>query len=78
MSSKNPKSVKAFAPASVANVSCGFDVLAFAIHGPGDIVDVSYKDEPGVEITDIEGDDGLLPKDPPYRKYSRPSGHCDA
>lgn len=65
MTSKNVQSVKAFAPASVANVSCGFDVLAFAIHGPGDIVEVSYKDEPGVEITDIEGDDGLLPKDPP-------------
>jgi len=65
MSSDKSSSVKAFAPASVANVSCGFDVLAFAIHGPGDIVEVSYKDKPGVEITDIEGDGGLLPKDPP-------------
>ena len=67
MSSETSKitSVKAFAPASVANVSCGFDVLAFAIHGPGDIVEVSKKDTPGVEITEIEGDGGLLPKNPP-------------
>src|SRR6056297_1150 len=65
MTSENRQSAKAFAPASVANVSCGFDVLAFAIHGPGDIVEVSFKEEPGVEIADIEGDGGLLPKDPP-------------
>lgn len=58
-------SVKAFAPASVANVSCGFDVLAFAIHGPGDIVELSTRDKPGVEIAEIEGDRGLLPKNPP-------------
>jgi len=58
-------SVKAFAPASVANVSCGFDVLAFAIHGPGDIVELSTRDKPGVEIAEIEGDGGLLPKNPP-------------
>lgn len=58
-------SVKAFAPASVANVSCGFDVLAFAIHGPGDIVELSKRDKPGVEISEIEGDGGLLPKNPP-------------
>lgn len=67
MSSETSKitSVKAFAPASVANVSCGFDVLAFAIHGPGDIVEVSKKDTPGVEIAKIEGDGGFLPKNPP-------------
>lgn len=65
MTKQTLKSAKAFAPASVANVSCGFDVLAFAIYGPGDIVEVSLKDTPGVEITDIEGDGGLLPKDPP-------------
>lgn len=64
MKSENRRSAKAYAPASVANVSCGFDVLAFAINGPGDIVEVSLKDEPGVVITDIEGDGGKLPKEP--------------
>jgi homoserine kinase len=65
MTSERKKSAKAFAPASVANVSCGFDVLAFAIYGSGDIVEVSLMDEPGVKITSIEGDGGLLPKEPP-------------
>ena len=62
---KKTSSVRAFAPASVANVSCGFDVLAFAIHGPGDIVEVSRSTNPGVVIESISGDDGLLPKSPP-------------
>jgi homoserine kinase len=30
------KKIKVFAPATVANVSCGFDVLGFALHEPGD------------------------------------------
>ena len=64
MSSKKTGPVKAFAPASVANVSCGFDVLAFAIDGPGDIVEVAKKETPGVTIDSIEGDDGLLPTEP--------------
>jgi homoserine kinase len=29
------KKITAFAPATVANVACGFDVLGFAIHGLG-------------------------------------------
>lgn len=65
MEKKRPVQVTAFAPASVANVSCGFDVLAFAIKGPGDEVTVKRKDELGVLISEIEGDGGLLPKDPP-------------
>ena len=28
--------VTAFAPATVSNVACGFDVLGFALHEPGD------------------------------------------
>jgi len=59
-----PDKIKAFAPASVANVSCGFDVLAFAFDGPGDIVEVSRKGSPGVTIDQIEGDNGLLPTEP--------------
>ena len=31
-------SVTAFAPATVSNVACGFDVLGFALHEPGDQV----------------------------------------
>ncbi|REL33408.1 homoserine kinase [Rhodohalobacter sp. SW132] len=64
MSIKKSDTVKAFAPASVANVSCGFDVLALAINEPGDIVEVSKSDKPGVSIDEITGDDGLLPREP--------------
>lgn len=64
MSVNKTNSVKAFAPASVANVSCGFDVLAFAIENPGDIVEVARSTGQGVSIDKIEGDDGLLPTEP--------------
>lgn len=55
-------SVKAFAPATVANVSCGFDIFGFAIQEPGDTVELTKRDEPGVVITDITGDEGRLPR----------------
>lgn len=55
------KSVKAFAPATVANVSCGFDVFGFAVEHPGDEVTLTLRDEPGVVIEKIEGDGGRLP-----------------
>jgi len=58
------KKVKAFAPASVANVACGFDVLGFAIDQPGDYVEAERRKEPGVVIDSISGDDGRLPTEP--------------
>ncbi|CAG4990252.1 Homoserine kinase [Dyadobacter sp. CECT 9275] len=54
--------VKAFAPATVANVACGFDIFGFAIQEPGDIVEIKRKDEPGIVIADITGDAGRLPR----------------
>lgn len=53
--------VTAFAPATVANVSCGFDILGFAIEDLGDKVSVSLSDKPGVRVVKIEGDNGKLP-----------------
>ncbi|MEO6284410.1 MAG: homoserine kinase [Dyadobacter sp.] len=55
-------SIKAFAPATVANVACGFDIFGFAIKEPGDIVELHRRDEPGVVIRDITGDEGRLPR----------------
>jgi len=55
------KSVTAFAPATVANVSCGFDILGFAIDELGDKVTVSLTDTPGLKMVRIEGDGGRLP-----------------
>ncbi|MEX0822759.1 MAG: homoserine kinase [Balneolaceae bacterium] len=51
----------AFAPATVANVACGFDVLGFAIHGLGDEVTATLTHTHKVEIASITGDDGRLP-----------------
>ncbi len=39
------ESVKVFAPATVANVSCGFDILGFALNEPGDIIEVSPRSD---------------------------------
>ncbi len=61
------KKVIGYAPATVGNVACGFDVLGFALVEPGDQVTLTYneKDVPNfeIEITSITGDSGLLPKD---------------
>ena len=56
--------VRVFAPATVANVACGFDVLGFAINAPGDEVVARHSEKPGLRITKITGDDGKLPKIP--------------
>ena len=56
-------SVTAFAPATVSNVACGFDVLGFALDEPGDEVTATFTSSPGIQIAGIEGDDGRLPRD---------------
>lgn len=53
---------RAFAPATVSNVACGFDVLGFAIEGPGDLVVAEEQEENGVVIADLQGDEGRLPR----------------
>lgn len=58
------QSVTAFAPATIANVACGYDVLGCALDSPGDKVTASFSAEhSGVRITSITGDGGKLPKD---------------
>jgi homoserine kinase len=52
----------AFAPATVSNVACGFDVLGFALDEPGDEVTAASAPS-GVQIAAIEGDGGRLPRD---------------
>jgi homoserine kinase len=58
------ESVTAFAPATVSNVACGFDVLGFALHDPGDEVTACLRAGDGVCIDDIRNDNGRLPRDP--------------
>lgn len=59
-----PKEVRAYAPATVANVACGFDIFGFALERPGDEVVVRLTEAPGVSISAITGDKGVLPLDP--------------
>lgn len=53
--------IAVFAPATVANVVCAFDVLGFALDEPGDEIFMKRSLIPGVRITKITGDDGRLP-----------------
>ena len=57
MSQQQKKSVKVFAPATVANVACGFDIIGLALDGVGDEMELRLSDTPGVRITAIEGAD---------------------
>jgi homoserine kinase len=57
------KEVRVFAPATVANVGPGFDILGMAVQGPGDTVVARRTRETGVRIAAIEGDGGTLPLD---------------
>lgn len=49
------KSIKAFAPATVANVCCGFDVLGFALENIGDEVCIKELGKDEVVISEITG-----------------------
>ncbi len=55
---------RAYAPATVGNVLCGFDVFGLALERPGDVVEARRRSEPGVTIAAIHGDGGRLPIDP--------------
>jgi len=43
--------IRVLAPATVANVVCGFDCLGFALDGPSDEMTVRRADGPGIRIT---------------------------
>jgi len=52
------RSATAFAPATVANVAVGFDILGFAIESVGDVVTVSRTDNGSVRINEIVDETG--------------------
>ena len=54
--------IKIFSPATVANVSCGFDALGLALETVGDTMTFTKTAITGVKITQITGAD--LPSDP--------------
>ncbi|TKD63551.1 homoserine kinase [Flavobacterium sp. ASW18X] len=49
--------VHIFCPATIANVSCGFDVLGLALDSVGDTMKVRKTEEPGIKISKITGQD---------------------
>ncbi|PQJ80322.1 homoserine kinase [Polaribacter porphyrae] len=49
--------LKIFSPATVANVSCGFDSMGFAVDAIGDEMTFTKTAEKGVKITSITGAD---------------------
>ncbi|MDR3132554.1 MAG: homoserine kinase [Prevotellaceae bacterium] len=44
--------IKIFSPATVANVACGFDVLGFALHTPGDQISMALNNTGRIELHD--------------------------
>lgn len=57
-------SVEAFAPATMANIGVGFDILGVAIEGAGDTVCAQWRDDDKIVISAIEGDHGKLSYEP--------------
>ena len=57
----NTPPARAFAPATVGNIICGFDIFGLALGEPGDEVEARLRNEPGVVISAVHGDGGRLP-----------------
>ena len=56
------KEIKVFAPATIANLVCGFDILGMALQAPYDEMTLSLCDEPGIQIQHTDEYD--LPETP--------------
>ncbi len=61
--SMDQKKVRVLAPATVSNLSCGFDVIGLAMGEPYDIAELELTDTGTVEIAQIKGC-GTLSRDP--------------
>jgi homoserine kinase len=57
-----PRRIKIAAPATVANLVCGFDILGLALEDPVDIMELEIGGAPGLRIRHI--DDYGLPLEP--------------
>ncbi|HEX9615149.1 MAG TPA: homoserine kinase [Bacteroidota bacterium] len=58
-----PRSVRVFAPASVANLGSGYDVLGIALETPGDVVTARRRKEPGLGFS-LKTSHRDVPSDP--------------
>ena len=64
MAKKFENSINVFAPATVANLGCGFDSMGLAIDLPGDLITIEKNKEKRLFIRKIIGDNGKLSTDP--------------
>ena len=58
------KKITVFAPATVANIGCGFDSMGLAIDAPGDELRLELNNEREIRIRKITGDRKKLSYDP--------------
>ena len=49
------KTIKVFAPASIANMGCGFDIMGMALDEVGDILQISAQEGEGITIENQSG-----------------------
>lgn len=56
--------IKVFAPATIANIAVGYDILGLALQSPGDEIIARKSEQKGIRITRILNDGGKLPTDP--------------
>ena len=49
------KEIKIFSPASIANLSCGFDILGVCLNGIGDEITVRKTNKKGIKIKKVTG-----------------------
>ena len=57
--------IKVFAPATIANIAVGYDIIGLALDSPGDEIIARPSDRyKGVYISEILNDGGKLPRDP--------------
>lgn len=54
-------STTAFAPASVGNLTAGYDLLGMCLQAPGDLVSARFNTSGKLQLTGIVGDGGRLP-----------------
>ena len=79
------KKVRVFAPASIANLGCGFDIMGLALDEVGDILEMTASEGEGITITnktsvplpeDIE-DNVITPVIRKFFEMTGLSGHID-
>jgi homoserine kinase len=54
MIQSDKKKITVASPASIANLVCGFDVLGLSLNDPNDLMQIAFRQEPGIGIRHID------------------------